>query len=301
MLNKFCQQNKGEQEKTPYESLPKPSSDKLRLYNPRILATIQTEYGGFVNELQGVAFLSEKEIWTCGNENDSIILYNLQGEEIKCINTKSGNMPWDITITKLGELCYTDVKERTLNILKNSGMHEVIRLESWIPHNVCCTSSGDFLIIMDSDDAKQLKVVRYAGAIEKQVIQYSKKGERLYLSSSFKYLCENKNLDICVADKVANAVVVVSHSGLLRFIYTGNSSQMSFNPVGIATDSTCLILVVDHDHQIIHAVDQDGQFIGYIQNCNLQSPWAICVDSKDRLFVAESLTGQVTKIENKNV
>lgn len=96
-------------------------------------------------------------------------------------------------------------------------------------------------------------------------------------------------------------MVVVSHFGLLRFIYTGNSSQMSFNPVGIATDGTCLILVVDHDHQIIHAVDQDGQFIGYIKNCNLQSPWAICVDSKDRLFVAESLIGQVKKIEYKNV
>lgn len=301
MLIKFCQQNKGEQEKTPYESLPKSSSDKLRLYNPRILATIQTEYGGFVNELQGVAFLSEKEIWTCGNENDSIILYNLQGEEIECINTKSGNMPWDITVTKLGELCYTDVKERTLNIFKNSDIHEVIRLESWIPRNVCCTSSGDFLVIMDSNDAKQSKVVRYAGAIKKQAIQFNEKGERLYSSSSFKYICENKNLDICVADKVENAVVVVSHSGLLRFIYTGHSSQMSFTPVGIATDSTCLILVVDHDHQIIHAVNQNGQFIGYIENCNLQSPWGICVDSKDRLFVAESLTGQVKKIEYKNV
>lgn len=254
-----------------------------------------------MNELQGVACLGEKEIWTCGNENDSISLYNLQGEEIKCINTKSGNMPWDITVTKLGELCYTDVKERSLNIFKNSGMHEVIRLESWIPRNVCCTSSGDFLVIMDSNDAKQSKVVRYAGAIKNQTIQFNEKGERLYSSSSFKYICENKNLDICVADKVENAVVVVSHSGLLRFIYTGHSSQMSFTPVGIATDSTCLILVVDHDHQIIHAVDQDGQFIGYIKNCNLQSPWAICVDTKDRLFVAESLTGQVKKIEYKNV
>lgn len=267
------------------------------------MATIQTKFEDFENELQGVACLSEKEIWTCGNENDSIILYNLQGEEIKCINTKSGNMPWDIAVTKLGDLCYTDAKERTFNIFKNSdsGIHEVIQLESWIPRNLCCDSSGDFLVIMDSNDAKQSKVVRYAGNIEKQTIQYSEKDERLYSSSSFKYICENKNLDICVADKVANAVVVVSHSGLLRFTYTGHSSQMSFTPVGIATDSTCLILVVDHDHQIIHAVDQDGQFIGYIKNCNLQSPWAICVDSKDKLFVAESLIGQVKKIEYKNV
>uniref|UniRef100_K1PV05 Tripartite motif-containing protein 2 n=1 Tax=Magallana gigas TaxID=29159 RepID=K1PV05_MAGGI len=149
---------------------------------------------------------------------------------------------------------------------------------------------------MDSNDAKQSKVVRYAGAIKKQAIQFNEKGERLYSSSSFKYICENKNLDICVADKVENAVVVVSHSGLLRFIYTGHSSQMSFTPVGIATDSTCLILVVDHDHQIIHAVNQDGQFIGYIENCNLQSPWGIYVDSKDRLFVAESLTGQLSRL-----
>lgn len=60
------------------------------------MATIQTNFEDFENELQEVACLSEKEIWSCGNENDSIILYNLQGEEIKCINTKSGNTPWDI-------------------------------------------------------------------------------------------------------------------------------------------------------------------------------------------------------------
>lgn len=303
MLIKFCQQNEeGEKETCSYELLPKSSYDKLLLDNPRILATIQTEYEGFDNELQGVAFLSEKEIWACGNENDYISLYNLQGEEIKCVYTKSGNMPWDIAVTKLGELLYTDAKERTLNIFINSDIQEVIRLESdWIPRNLCCTSSGDILVIMDSNDAKQSKVVRYAGAIEKQVIQFNETGERLYSSSSFKYICENKNLDICVADKVENAVVVVSHSGLLRFIYTGHSSQMSFNPVGIATDSTCLILVVDHDHEIIHALDQEGTFIGYIKNCTLQSPWGICVDSKDRLFVAESSTGQVKKIEYKNV
>lgn len=46
------------------------------------MATIQTKFEDFENELQGVACLSEKEIWTCRNENDSIILYNLQGEEI---------------------------------------------------------------------------------------------------------------------------------------------------------------------------------------------------------------------------
>lgn len=194
MLIKFCQQNEeGEKETRSYELLPKSSYDKLLLDNPRILATIQTEYEGFDNELQGVAFLSEKEIWACGNENDYISLYNLQGEEIKCVYTKSGNMPWDIAVTKLGELLYTDAKERTLNIFINSDIQEVIRLESdWIPRNLCCTSSGDILVIMDSNDAKESKVVRYAGAIEKQVIQFNETGERLYSSSSLNTFVRTK-------------------------------------------------------------------------------------------------------------
>lgn len=141
---------------------------------PHIVSDLNTDYGG-LRELRSVSCLNEDEFWTSGD--DSIIrLYNLNKELLKSIQTKSGDSPWDITVIENGNLVYTDPNSRTVNILKNTQIQEVIRLRGWRPHGVCSTASGDLLVIMHKDDGEQTKVVRYSGSTERQSIQFDKKG-----------------------------------------------------------------------------------------------------------------------------
>ncbi|XP_062598827.1 E3 ubiquitin-protein ligase TRIM71-like [Saccostrea cucullata] len=281
--------------KTP-EAVSSPPVKSL-LDEPELITTIDTGY----DKLYSVSCLSDEEIWTSGKA-DIIKLYDLKGRLLKSIQTKSGNELSDIAVTRIGDLVYTDSETRTVHIVKSKQIQEVIRLQGWIPCNVCSTSSGDLLVTMVIDNRKQSKVVRYSGSTEKQTIQFDSEGKPLYSSGYFskiKYISENRNLDICVADREAKTVVVVNQAGELRFRYTGHASTTkgSFYPYGITTDSQSLILTSDIDNDCIYILDQDGQFLRYIDNCCLRFPCGLCVDSRDNLFVAECPIGQVKKIK----
>ncbi|XP_056002709.1 uncharacterized protein LOC130049324 [Ostrea edulis] len=269
---------------------------KPLLDEPRLTATIDTGYKSYTPS--SVSCLSEYQVWTCGT-NKTMKLLNLQGKLLTSIKTKSGNEPRDIAVTRDGDLIYTDPGKRTLNLIKNKKIQTVITLQGWVPLNVCSTASDDLLVTMVSDDETQSKVVRYSGSTKKQSIQFDDQGRPLYSSGyNYKYLSENSNLDICVADCEASAVVVVNQSGKLRFKYTGHPSntKQSFYPVGITTDSQSHILTADPDNHRIHILDQDGQFLRYI-HCHLRDPWGLCVDIIDNLFVAEYHTAKMKKIQ----
>ncbi|XP_062598746.1 uncharacterized protein LOC134260176, partial [Saccostrea cucullata] len=168
---------------------------------------LYTGYGSLYN----VACLSDEKIWTSGDGN-TMELYSInQGSLLKSITTKSGKTPGDIAVTK----------------------------SNWRPWGVCSTSSGDLLVIMDSDGYPyKTKVVCYSGSREKQTIQFDDKGSPLYSSGPFnRYITENRNLDICVSD--IRAVVVVNQAGNLRFRFTGHppaQKNKPFTPRGITTD-----------------------------------------------------------------
>lgn len=224
-------------------------------------------------------------------------LYNLRGELLKSISINSNQTPHDIAVLRNGVLTYTDYHDRSINFVKNDEVydHALIKLQGWKPRYLCRTYYGDFLVIMTSDDKKQTKIMRYIDSTENQSIQWDDQGRPLYSSSvTTKFITENKNLDICVADRGACVVVVVSAAGQLRFRYYGH--QESFKQTGITTDSQGMILIADFETHLIHILDENGNFSRYIDNCDVDRPHGLCVDFNDSLFVAEH-RGKVKKIQ----
>eukprot|EP00105_Crassostrea_gigas_P032537 XP_011455570.1 PREDICTED: uncharacterized protein LOC105348006 [Crassostrea gigas] len=269
------------------------------LDEPELVTTIQVRYHDD-QYLRNVTCLHEDCIWTCGSTRN-IKCFNITGALLQTINNKSEQRPNDIALDGDGNLLFCDGKSKTVNKVKNGKTEVLIRLQGWVPNNMCVNTTCDLLVTMYSDDTTQSKVVRYSRSTEKQTIQFDNEGKPLF-SGDYdpKYITENRNHDICVADSKACAVVVVNQDGELRWRYTGHPSVTKtklFIPRGITTDSHCRILTADCYNNCLHILDQNGQFLRYIENSGLQYPWGLCVDNDDTLFVSEYLTGNVKKIK----
>ncbi|XP_034317427.2 uncharacterized protein [Magallana gigas] len=280
-------------------SLNKPTTSVRELLDePELVTTIQT---GYLKQ-RNVTYtcLHDGSIWTSGETND-IKCFSSKGSLLQTIKTNSEKGPNDIVVDNSGDLLLSNRKAGKLNKIKNGQTEEFFKLQGWGPCNLCVTSTGDLLLTMCSDDWTQSKVVCYSGSTYKQTIQFDDEGKPLYSGNTkIKYITENRNHDICVADCGAGAVVVVNQAGKLRWRYTGHPSvtkNKTFKPRGITTDSQSHILTADGDNHCIHILDQNGQFLRYIDNCDLKIPYGLCVDNNDNLFVCELYKSNVKKIK----
>ena len=163
---------------------------------PGLIADIPTIGNGSITH---VSCLSDEKIWIIGND-EILNLYNLQGEVLRSVQTKSGNRPEGIAVTRSWDLVYADYEDRSVNLVSGTQMEPLITLQRWKPRGLCSTSSGGFQVIMDSDDEGQTKVMRYTDSKEKQTIYSDDKGMPLYTPGDIKNLSENRNLDICISN-----------------------------------------------------------------------------------------------------
>lgn len=273
---------------------PEDSSRKL-LDLPKVISTFSTGY----NRLRNVSVYSIQEIWT-NFERGKLKCFNSGGTLTKMITTSPDVCPNDIAITSQRELVYCDGISNAVNKMTDGKIEEQIKVPGWTPCNLCVTSTDELLVVLCNEAKTQSKVVRYSGRTEKLSIQFDKESKPLYSGNSkIKYITENRNQDICVADLGYGAVVVVNQNGEFRFRYTGhliNQKKTSlFKPRGITSNSQSHILTADYYNHCVHILDKNGHFLSYIDD--IGDPLGLSVDHLDNLFVAEYSTGAVKVIQ----
>lgn len=271
-----------------YEENTQPIREKRFLDKPEIQSVLETE----IKCPDKVAYQSKGKLWIAGNEGSLKLfqcdaLQSESGATRSCLTLKHVIFEG---VTTTGDLIYGIKLKNTIFKSTKDKTQVMINLHDWKLLSLCITAFGELLVCMTDERKYRCRVVRFNQDPEiMQIIQYDHQGESLYTSGMLsKYIEENRNGDICLADCDAGAVVVTDKAGKLRFRYVGTiSSQKSdqFCPVGIATDSMAQILV--SDSLKVHIVDNNGQFLRFL-DIVCSNPMRLALDEGDNLFIADT-------------
>ncbi|XP_062614369.1 uncharacterized protein LOC134276109 [Saccostrea cucullata] len=272
--------------------LPQTSERKALISKTRNLLDKAIEIRTFTteNNLRKFACLGTEEVWISYNEKSIIHRVNTKGDIQETVISSClewNGHPSDISISRNGELMYTDRMNRSINIVREGKSSNFISVEKeWEPLGLCCTKSGELLVGMGTSDDKRYKIVRYGGRQVNQEIEKDDHGDCLFgEGNKMFYVTENVNGDICVSDVNARAVVVINQSGKLRYRYKGiHATEKSFIPSNIATDCNGRILVGGQGNKCIHVIDQDGQFLRSISSYD---SCTLSIDDLGRLWVGK--------------
>nr|XP_022291270.1 tripartite motif-containing protein 2-like [Crassostrea virginica] len=262
----------------------------------RVIATIPTP----CIPLLSVACVGESEAWIYG-DNETITRIDIHGAVKDTFTTKCLCWPSGISVTRGRELMYSDDNSRTLHIVRDGKSETLITTpQGWTPEALCCTKSGDVLVHVykGSDPQTKTKVIRYQGQNIKQEISNDGQENSIFKDVFYSlFMSENNNGDVCVS--YADAVIVVDKTGRVRFRYDGTPARKeeSFDPRCIVTDALSQIIVTDLNNNCLHILDQNGQFLRCVDNCGLQEPMGLSVDSEGRLWVGSFGSGEIKVIE----
>ncbi|XP_062581656.1 uncharacterized protein LOC134243428 [Saccostrea cucullata] len=262
----------------------------------KVIATIPSR----IKSLRHIICTRNNEAWACSGDR-FIRRIDIRGSIKEKIATKCKPSPNEISVTRKGELIYSDHDSRTVNIVRQGKIETLITLpRGWHPDGLCCTRSGDILVSMYTTDKSHYKIVRFQGQTAIQEIDKDARGQNIFEGGQPGVLVdENNNGDICASDFDTSTVIVMDKTGRVRFRYDGTPTRRkkSFGPAYIKTDSLSQIILIDIINDCLHLLDENGQFLRCISNCGLRNLGGLSVDSEGRLWVGCFDSGDIKVIQ----
>ncbi|XP_078311082.1 uncharacterized protein LOC111102691 [Crassostrea virginica] len=213
--------------------------------------------------------------------------------------TTTDDWPNDIAMTLQRELIFSENTSKAVKIVRHGNIETLMTTpHGWEPWGLCCTSFGDILVHVCNGGRN--KLLRYEGEKITHEIDRDEQGKPIFTNGEYVLsMAENNNGDVCVSDRNAGAVVVIDRKGRVRFRYDGTSVGRKglLNLQCIVTDAWGHIIVADVNNACLHILDQNGNFLRYVDNRKLIKPVGLSIDTKGRLWVALSGTGEIKVIE----
>ncbi|XP_062579923.1 uncharacterized protein LOC134241931 [Saccostrea cucullata] len=253
-----------------------------------------------INPLGPIICTGASEAWICGGDK-FVRRIDIHGSLKNKITTECDSYPADISVTRQGELIYSDTNNGTVKIARQWSIETLITLpQGWYPEGLCCARTGDVLVSMCTPDKTRHKLLCCQGQRATQEIDKDNYGQSIFKGGQYGlYVEKNNNGDICASDMNAKTVIVMDKTGRVRFCYDGTPARRNgpFQPAHIATDSLSQIIITDYINDCLHVLDQNGQFLKCVDNCGLRSPAGLSVDSEGRLWVGCYNSGDVKVIQ----
>ena len=265
-----------------------------------VVATVPTR----VKNLCKVACVGTHEAWVNGMDQ-TLTCIDIFGTIQGTVKSTCTLHPTDISMSRRGELVYTNSYNRTVNIVRHGKSETFVEApEGWQPQGICGSRSGDFLVSMVTADFSRYKIVCYDPQTAEVKREIEKDESETDIFSGGKYqifLSENINGDICASDRNAKLVIVVDKIGQVRFRYNGKESgiKKTFTPKQIETDSMGQIIVADYKNNCLHILDEGGKFLRLVDNKGLDRPTGVSLDKEGRLWVTLYNNGMVMVIQYK--
>lgn len=183
---------------------------------PRVITEIQTN----IKRLRRIACVGSDRVWISGPDN-VLTSVGIHGAEQDTIKMTGIDFSGDIAVNGQGELMYTDVIHRTINIVRHGKTETlIITSDGWHPHTLFCISSSDILVSMFSSIASLYKVVRYRNEEITKELYQDEPGNAIFQRGYNPFLLpENINGDIVVCDGTADKVIVFDKTGKVKFRY----------------------------------------------------------------------------------
>lgn len=269
------------------------------LAEPIVIAVISTQINN--RHLCRLACVGSDRAWVCGQDK-TITLVALEGSVRDTVISTCNDFPGDIQLNREGELVYSDVAHQRVNVVRNGNTEPLITTQDdSLPYNLCCTISGDILIGVGHRSANSHpKIVRYRGERRVMEIYKDEHGNPIFQGAHIS-VTENINGDIITTDANSKAVVALDNTGRVKFRYNQSppGREMPFCPGKVVTDSVGRIIVADDNH-CLHILDQNGRFLRCVDNCGLDRPSGLSLDSEGRLWVGSYHTGEIKVIKYKS-